>query len=195
MTPATVLLLILAGAAAAGASDHVPVGAEPPKWERYEKVVDFNIFVRSRGNRTSPTRREGPEDVSPVAMPAPHLVLRGVSRRGDAWIAFVEDIRSEQMMKVTSGDKLNGGRVDSISMAGISYSYGEARVDVAVGGMVGAGSRAPDTAAASEAPADSATSSAAGAKPADAGKAGNEPSILERLRRKREAQLGKSASP
>ena len=190
MTPATVLLLILAGAAAAGASDHVPVGAEPPKWERYEKVVDFNIFVRQRGRRAAPVRRDDRENDRAVAMPAPHMVLRGVSRRGGAWIAFVEDIRSGQVVKAASGDELNGGRVESISMAGISYSYGEAKVDVAVGGMIGASRGAPGTAMSPGAPA----SPTAGTKPAAAGSA-NELSILERLRRKREAQLGKSKSP
>jgi len=195
MTVAIILLLMLAVPAATGTPDSAPVGAEPPEWERYEKVVDFNIFVRQRGRQTSPAPRDGSENSSPVAMPAPHLVLRGVSRRDDAWIAFVEDIRSEQIMKVTSGDELNGGRVESISMAGISYRYGEATVDVVVGGMIGAGRRAPDTAmspGAPGAPTDSPTSSTAG--PA-AGKAGNESSILERLRRKREAQLGESKSP
>ena len=195
MTPATILLLMLVSSAATGAPDSARISAEPPAWERYEQVVDLNIFVRSRGRRSSPTRREGAQDAAPVAMPAPHLVLRGVSRRGDAWIAFVEDIRSERVLRVTSGDELNGGRVESVSIAGIKYRYGEATVDVIVGGMVGGSRSAPDAAVSAEATGDSSTSSTTGAKSAAAGKADKESSILERLRRKREAQLGKSKAP
>ena len=193
MTPAAVVILMLVGAASTGSSDSAPAIADPPNWDRYDEVVDLNIFVRQRGRRPEP--RERPRDDAPVAMPAPRLVLRGVSRRGDMWIAFVEDIRSEQMLKVTSGDELNGGRVESVSITGINYSYGKATVDVAVGGMIGAGRRGSGTAASSEAPADSPASSAASATPDAAGKADKTMSILERLRRKREAQLGKSASP
>ena len=145
MTPAAVLLLMALAPTAAAGAETAPTSPQPPRWERYQKVVQFNIFVRERGVREVRARRDNATKPAAPTMPAPHLILRGVSRRREAWVAIVEDIRSGQVLQVAPDDELAGGRVAAISMDGLTYSYGEATVDISVGNMIGSARQTADT--------------------------------------------------
>jgi hypothetical protein len=167
------LLAAMAGGATPADDEPTPA-AEGPTWERYEILVERNIFSRERGRPDPVVRREQP------AAPPPErfLLLTGVVKQGEEWTAFLEDARTGSIKKLHVGDPVLGGRVAAITMDSIDYEKDGGVARVAMGGNLEGGSSTR-----SSGPATSSTTSAPtrAAEPSD---------ILERLRQRRQRELG-----
>lgn len=159
-------------------------GAEPGSaqraWERYQVLVERNIFSRDRG---SPPPRS--REVTPLPPPPPerYLVLTGIARHGEKHMAFLEDIGTGVTTIIQIGDTVLQGRIKNITLDSIEYEKNDRTAIIGIGGDLEGGS--PSTISAALPLSETAGSDltpVAGSAEAD---------ILERLRQKREKELGK----
>lgn len=159
-------------------------GAEPGNaqraWERYQVLVERNIFSRDRGS-PPPRARE----VTPLPPPPPerYLVLTGIASHGEKHIAFLEDIGTGVTTIVQIGDTVLQGRIKNITLDGVEYEKNDRTTIIGIGGDLEG--RKPSALSATLSPSEMAGSDltpVAGSAEAD---------ILERLRQKREKELGK----
>lgn len=162
------LLVFLPGLAAA---------AGPPdgqaSWAKYEVLLEGNIFDRQRG-RAEREEREAAEKRAPA--PEHYLFLRGVTRLNGEHVAFLEDMRSGEVLRARSGEAVLAGRVGKVVLDSVEYVKGGEARTVAVGQNLQRGNAPPE---------EGAAAGPAAASPAEGGAA----DILERLRRRREEEL------
>jgi len=158
-------------------------------WDAYEIIIQRNIFSRDRGQPVARGRPSGGyEETTPRI--ERHLMLIGIAREEDRYLAFIEDIWSGETTKVRIGDNLSWGWVTSITLDSIEYNSDGEEVSVAIGEYVD--NRSPSVSASRESP------ERAGETEVPAGEVveerpaatSGEESILERLKRKREKELG-----
>jgi hypothetical protein len=175
-TRAIILFGLLAAWAAGAEHDTTSAGRGRP-WERYEILVERNIFSRSRGGP-----RAGDEE--PAERPAPRpeefVYLRGVVCLDGRALAVVEDMRSGRIRRLRAGDALLRGAVGRVGLRGMEYVRDADSVMIAVG----------DNLARSASPAPASGAEQAGAPPAADEAPGGAGDILERLRQRRLRELG-----
>ena len=158
-------------------------GAEPGSaqraWERYQVLVERNIFSRDRG---SPPPRS--REVTPLPPPPErYLVLTGIARHGEKHMAFLEDIGTGVTTIIQIGDTVLQGRIKNITLDSIEYEKNDRTAIIRIGGDLEGGS--PSTISAALPPSEVGGSDLTPvARSAEA-------DILERLRQKREKELGK----
>ncbi|MGQ9592822.1 MAG: hypothetical protein ACUVYA_21290, partial [Planctomycetota bacterium] len=110
--------------------------AERAFFERYEIVIERNIFSRDRPRRVVrpwevPREAEAPRPAEPP--PEESHVLTGVVREGRTYLAFVEDLRAQRTLKAKVGDPVARGRIAAITIDGIVYERDGERTAVEVG--------------------------------------------------------------
>jgi len=173
--------LTLALIATAAVSGDVQLQEAPASWDDYEVVVERNIFSRSRGR---PRERAGTQDPQAPPRPERYIVLRGVVQQGEELIAFLEDGRTGVTSRARIGDAIASGRLSGITLDSVQYESDGQTATIEIGkNLVGGGSAAASPFDLFEAP-----GAATSEEGATAG--GNEAAILERLRQKRERELG-----
>jgi len=152
-----------------------------PSWERYQVLIERNIFSRVRGRRPEPAPSVRPE--APSA-PQRYLILTGTVHTADTWVAFIEDARTGETHIYRRGDSIPQGRIADINLDGLTYRSGETELTIHVGDYVGGA--VPPSIGASPAPA--ASGAPVTPSPAPAGAAAD---LLERLRQRRQKELGR----
>jgi hypothetical protein len=177
-----VLVLLLAAPGSTAASRR-PVGRD---WADYELLVERNIFSRSRRARVERIREEAPP---PPPRAETYVILRGVSRTEEGYVAFLEDMRSGEVTRVRQGEEFLSGTLTGMDLDGVVYAVDgqETRVGVAESLAAapgptgfGAGVAAPG------APSPAGPSRAAAGPSAPAGAA----DLMEQLRQRRLRELG-----
>ena len=178
------LLAILVTAVTGPVAHGAAAAASQPSWDRYRIVVDRNVFSRTRG-RPGPARAVV---ARPVFQPKSPVVLRGIARRGDEHVAFIEDTGTKKTWKVKAGDALAGGRVQRITLDRVEVDRAGRTVAIQVGSSLDG---TPVLAPASM-PTVTSSGTATSAQPSET-KAVNPKlqSILERMRQRRQKELGK----
>ena len=166
--------------------------ASERSWERYNILVERNIFARNRGRK----REREPAETTVAPKPERYQVLAGVVQQGDEFIAFIEDSRGGTKA-VRSGDEIAEGRVKTINLASIRFEQDGKTTTIKIGDSLQGGprprftkdaTRASGTAKDATKAAGSATPSAKpAAKPATSD---SQAAILERLRQRRKKELG-----
>lgn len=123
-------VVILAALVAAEPSD-APDGRD---WSAYEIIVERNIFSRTRGQRRQAPQAEGGPS-RPVVVPNPesYFVLKGIVRQNAAYIAFVEDTRDGQVLRVRQGDDVARGTVKNLTLDALEYQIDDRTVSVELG--------------------------------------------------------------
>jgi len=183
---ALTLLLI---ASAADNSGGKTVEAPAP-WDDYKVVVERNIFSRE------PERPvERPSTAASQAPPAPsepagYVVLTGVVQQGEELIAFLEDIQTGTTSRARVGDAVANGRLTKITLDYVEYESDGQTARIEIGKDLGGSISAPaisygssEAAGGAEVPADGTSESGATVNR-------DEAAVLERLRQKREKELG-----
>jgi len=104
-------------------------------WSRYRIVVERNIFSRHRGNRTiEPGVSAAQARIQP---PTPQLesyfVLKGVAKADESFVAFFEDVREGELIRVKAQDPIARGRVVMLTLDSAVYRNDANTVDVKVG--------------------------------------------------------------
>ena len=160
-------------------------GEAPVRWEDYRAVVERNIFSRDRGRAREP----GPT----VARQAPpraerYIVLKGVVQQGKELIAFLEDTRAATTSRARIGDAVGQGRLANITLDHVEYELDGQTEKIEIGSNL-AGS-APPALIPYELLEDAGVSGLPAAGTASGTVSEEEAAVLERLRQKREKELG-----
>jgi len=213
----TGILALASAALAAAGSSHgrsAKSTATPSAGADYSILVQRNIFDRNR--RAPVVRKPQPPRPKPAYTPPKpvdtdqYFVLRGIALEGSQFTAFFEDTRAGKILQVRPGDVVGKGRIPAINIDSAQYQRGE-KLNVVLVGHTLAGSRAPSAGFETPAPSPSAktastaipaapspktstttqpTAAPAGT-PTSAPASGGLQDILERMRRRREQELGR----
>jgi len=175
--PQLLSLLILLAAPIALALDSSEAN-ETDSWDRYRVLSERNIFVRDRGglreSRPVPeqTARAIDDDDSDR-----YLLLTATVQRGRESIAFVEDTRSGETVKVRMGHPIGRGKLVKITLGHVEYEREGTTTRIKIGSSLVGLTAGSETPGASVDP-----SSSADATDADTS------TILERMRKRREQE-------
>jgi len=101
-------------------------------WNKYELILERNMFSRQRGPRV---REERNEERREVAMPNPesYFRLRGIVQEDGRFIAFVEDTRSNSVLKLRQGDSVARGTIKGLTLDTVEYQLGDQVTTVRLG--------------------------------------------------------------
>ena len=107
--------------------------AEPEKtkgfWQDYKIIAQRNIFSRSRRSFVE-KRSDGPKRISP---PESYMVLRGIVRQGNEYIAFIENTSTGKTIKAKLGDSIAKGKLKTLTLDHIEYEADDNVTKVKVG--------------------------------------------------------------
>ena len=115
-------------------------------------------------------------------LPADSLIFNGVTQTADTLFAFIEDTASNSIALVQAGDALAGGKVISISFDNLQISIGGKIRAIDIGQTLTGKTMAATSGTSSTQPSGAASTGGSGSGDAD--------SVLERMRRRREAESG-----
>jgi len=184
------LLLSLQYAAAAG-SETAQEAWRP--WEEYKVIVERNIFLPSRSRSTPSTpARTQTTPVQTANRDERSMILRGVIRQGEEYLAFLEDSRSGEVTRLGANGPVAGGYIARIQLDRIEYKSEGRVVAVAIGQALDGTTPAAGIPALAGATGGASVGTRLPA--AGAGQQG-EPSTLERLRLRRQQELSGTPTP
>jgi len=181
---AAALLIFGLGGAARAASPETPANG----WEKYKVLSERNIFLLER---SSGARRPFAERTTPTYSPEHYLLLTGIVRQAQEYVAFLEDTRSRAVERVRTDGRVAQGRIARIELDYIEYEANGQTTKVELGKTLEGGDAA--RVATSGAPVTIANPSGA-SQPAAAISAStgeDAAAVLERLRQKRLSELNK----
>ena len=151
-------------------------GGTPPRgaavgWERYQVLVQRNVFAKDRGRAREETR------AAAAPKPEADTVLTGILEKDGELIAFLENRKTKAVQLARKDDPVARGRIATISLNSIEYLCDGASVWVEVGKSLAGGAAEPAKPEATGPRADS------GSPETNA--------ILERLRKKRQEEMNR----
>jgi len=101
---------------------------------RYRIISDRNIFSRQRGQRSVGPRTSGEQSTRQVApSPESYWALKGLAKVNDVYVAFFEDTRSGELIRVTTGGSLARGRITKLNLDSVVYQRGKDSASILVG--------------------------------------------------------------
>lgn len=159
------------------------VAGDPPSWDSYQSIVNQNIFVRSRTKPKLSNVVDEQRDRIDVPS-APQLILRGIVQRGETFIAFIENNRTGKIITAHCGDEFDGYQVEKISLTNLQFTAENQTFTIDIGQKFATHSQssAMDSYFEATIPDD------------DSNDSSEQLSVIERLRQKRQAQLGKDSN-
>jgi hypothetical protein len=183
-------MTLAAFASSAPEATSKPAVAPTMPADRYRVLLQRDIFLRDRS-----AGREGPrppQPTAPVATDETSLVLTGLVCQGREWVAFFEDRRNGQVVRVAPGQAIGPGQLAVISLDAVEYVRDGQTRSIAIGrNLAGDEAAFSDTGpvqaaglAPTSAPAGAASAATNGGAPA--GGAGD---VLERMRQRRAQEL------
>jgi len=150
-------------------------------WERYKVITENNVFLR---NRSRPVARTA-ESAAAVRRPRLALVLTGIVRQGEEYIAFLEDTRAGTTSRVRANEALAEGRIVKIALDHLEFEKEGKTTKVELGEELDGGPSGETSASASPEAAPGTPQTTTGGGTAD------ERALLEKLRQRRQKELGK----
>ena len=158
-------------------------------WDTYRIVVERNMFSRQRGPRVDRRRRQ-----VPVAPPAPdpesYVVLKGIVQEDGAFIAFLEDTQSGQILRVRQGESVVRGKIKALTLDSIEYEFEDKTTTVTMGLNLQGGRDGIAFTGMYELSQTSSTTSAEGTTESSAPSSEDEAEILRQLMERRQQQVG-----
>jgi hypothetical protein len=157
--------------------------------DRYSVLTEHNIFMKDRARRPAATTQRATSQAAAPPLEA-SLVLRGIVMEEEGFRAYVENLESQNMLKIAIGDDIGHGKVSSFQIDAIEYARGDQKTWIEIGrNFLGAVSASVPTSAA---PTTGPTSAAPGARsgattgPVNANDPNLTPEQRMRLRRQQE---------
>jgi hypothetical protein len=188
MLSALVLVLTTAMWPAAGLGQDA--AEDQDAWDKYRIILERNIFSRQRGPVVQPGQREEPREIA-VPNPESYFILKGVAQEDNQFIAFVEDTRSSQILRLRQGDSVARGTIVALDLDEIEYEREGQKTAVRMGCDLEGGRGAVTANQLMEW--SQTASPAATQQPAtteQAAPSGDEAEILKQLMERRRQQLG-----
>jgi hypothetical protein len=158
-------------------------------WTKYQIILQRNIFSRQR----SPVRqRQSSDRPRAVVVPNPesYFLLKGIVQEGDKFIAFIEDNRSNSVLRLREGDGVARGIIKNFTLDSIEYQSEGRTISVPLGRDMEGGQGAVTINRMLEL---SATAPATGSRKstsAEQAPSADEAEILKKLMEQRKQQLG-----
>ncbi len=173
-------------------------------WDRYRVLVERNMFLRNRRPPRPPGQSGGQTVV--VRDSDRDIILTGISRRDDEYVAFFENTATGLTRRIRTGQAVGKGKIGSITLDGVEYERDGAVTQIEVGRsltgtyVVRATTRPAATQSAgplsgrqepATQPAETTTDSSAAppAAPPEGGGDSDVTDIEEQMRRRREQEL------
>lgn len=108
--------------------------AKPGTWDAYRLLAQRNIFVRDRRlprtDRRLPTRSAAAES----AMDADRqVVLTGITKQGDEFVAFFENLRTGKTLRAPAGTTVGAGTLKAIGLNDVAYERGGKTARITIG--------------------------------------------------------------
>jgi hypothetical protein len=157
-------------------------------WARYDIILRRNIFSRTRQVFRPRQFREERRVVVPN--PESYFRLRGITQEDGTFVAFLEDTRTNVVLRVGAGDSVARGAIKSLSLDSLEYQFGERTFTVFMGQDLEGGQgaiTASELAQWSETAASVSEAPPAGETPPQP--TGDEADILRQLMERRRQQL------
>ena len=156
----------------------------------YEIILQRNIFSRDRKPIVVGQPEEEPKERA-VVSPESYYRLKGLVQEDGVFIAFVEDTRYSNVLRLREGESVARGTIKNLTLDSLEYEYNDKTVAIQIGrdleGGFGAVTRSEimqwtptDTTSGSD-------STSTSPEPAT----GEAADILEQLRQRRQQQLGR----
>jgi len=187
IVPALVMVLWPAVGLSQDAKD--PQDPQDP-WAKYQVILNRNMFSRQRGALREP---RGDAERREVAVPNPesYFRLKGIVQEDGTFIAFLEDTRSNSVLKLREGDTVARGTIKALTLDSIEYQLEDRIVTVRLGNDLEGGQGAVTMTELME---WSQTSSTPAGTPPQAAPSesptGAEADVLKQLMERRKQQLG-----
>lgn len=89
-------------------------------WAAYEVILNRNMFSRQRGDRPA-QRADGPRREVVMPNPESYFRLKGLVQEDGTFIAFLEDTRSNSVLKFRQGDAVARGIIKALTLDSIEY--------------------------------------------------------------------------
>jgi hypothetical protein len=164
---------------------------EPPSqnpWDKYEVIMERNMFSRQRGYR----RRREDETPREAAMPNPesYFKFNGVVQEDGTFIAFVEDTRSNTVLRLRQGDQVARGIIKALTLDSLVYEFAEKTNTIQLGYDLEGGHGAVTMTELMEYSGTTATSSTGETAESEA-PTGEAADILQQLLQRRQQELGR----
>lgn len=101
-------------------------------WEKYQIILQRNIFSRQRG---SIRQREVDERPGRVVTPSleSYFLLKGIVQEDSKFIAFIEDNRGGGILRLREGDSVARGIIKALNLDSIVYQLEDRTVTVTIG--------------------------------------------------------------
>jgi hypothetical protein len=161
------------------------------QWADYGIILRRNIFSRQR---TAPRPRVEPVERPPVPVPNPeaYFLLRGIVREGEAFLAFIEDTQSGEVLRLRPGDSVARGAVKALTLDELEYEMEDKTVTVRMGLDLEGGHGVATAVRTMDLPQLSTPAGPSATMPAGPTRtpSGDEAGILRRLMEQRRQQLG-----
>jgi len=178
----------LAGLCSAAERTEEPA-PNPASWDSYKVIVERNMFSRQRGAAERRQRDEA-QQVLTVPDPESYYRLRGIAQEDGTFIAFIEDTRSSETLKVRQGEAVARGSIELLDLDSVTFRLDDRTIPVAIGQDLLGGQGAVTMSELMEwTPAPSASTGSQEAAPA-AAPTGDEAEILRQLLERRRQELG-----
>jgi hypothetical protein len=164
----------------------------PAGWAVYKVIVERNMFSRQRGARTRRSDDREMRAPPPAPNPESYYLLKGIVQEGDAFIAFLEDTRGGQILRVRKGDSVARGVIKALGLDSIEYQLEDRTITVTMGYDLECGQGAITMAQLYEFSQTSPTAPQEGATsaPGESSPSGDDAEILRQLMERRKQQLG-----
>lgn len=185
---AVVLGLIVAMCPAPGLGQDSTEKQDP--WAAYKVIVERNMFSRQRGARAERLVQDRVQVRTPPPAPNPesYYVLKGIVQENSAFIAFLEDSRGGEILRVRKGDSVARGVIKALSLDSIEYQLEDSTVTVTMGRDLQGGQGAVTRAQLYEwSQTSTTTSQEAATEPSSP--SGDDADILRQLMERRQQQL------
>jgi len=101
-------------------------------WTQYRIILERNIFSRQRGPVRQPGEREEPREIA-VPNPESYFILKGIVQEDSEFIAFVEDTRSSQVLRLRQGNSVARGTIAALSLDSLEYELEGGKTTIRMG--------------------------------------------------------------
>ncbi len=104
-------------------------------WTAYKVIVERNMFSRQRSAGAERSNRGDGDVRTPPPAPDPesYYLLKGIVQENGAFIGFLEDTRSGEILRVHEGDKAARGVIKALSLDSIEYQLEDRTMTVTMG--------------------------------------------------------------
>jgi len=161
-------------------------------WDTYKIIVERNMFSRQRGPRVDRSRRQRQVPVAPpVPDPESYVVLKGIVQEDGAFIAFLEDTQSGQILRVRQGDGVVRGKIKALTLDSIEYEFEDKTTTVTMGLNLQGGRDGTLFTGMYESSQTSSTTPPEGTTESSSISPEDEAEILRQLMERRQQQIGK----